>query len=184
MSIRRWNEDTKRYEPFSPGERKYPTLPPALRRQLERVPPTKDGLMTYHPCRLTLKDGKKQDYVYVADAAIYIKTWGVWPDQDKGKREIEIGNVEAIEESPSRLPPVFAQRLYDSGESGMGYVAFALSFRDGSRSIHISGNATDFVLLPEGKTMQDVLDVHPHAGRGESGHLHAPEYFWCLYENP
>lgn len=184
MSIRRWNEDTRRYEPFSAGERKYPALPHAVRTQLERVLPTKDASMAYRPCRLTLKDGKKQDYVYVADAANYIKMWGVWPDQDQGKREIQIGDVEAIEESPSRLPPTLAQQLYDAGESGMGYVAFTLSFRDGSRSIHVSGNATDFVLLPDGKTMQDVLDVHPHAGRGESGHLQAPEYFWCLYENP
>jgi hypothetical protein len=124
MSIRRWNEDTRRYEPFSAGERKYPALPHAVRTQLERVLPTKDASMAYRPCRLTLKDGKKQDYVYVADAANYIKMWGVWPDQDQGKREIQIGDVEAIEESPSRLPPTLAQQLYDAGESGMGYVAF------------------------------------------------------------
>jgi hypothetical protein len=182
MTLRLWNEETHRFEPFSVGARQYLPLSPKLRAQLERIPPTKDGMMKYHPCKVTLKDKKEQDCVYVVDAAEYIKTWGVWPDQDKGKREIRIEEVEEIMESPSRLPLAMAQRLYDAGESGMGYVAFELTYRDGSRNVHVSGNAVDFVRLPDGKTMRDIVDVHPHAGRGASGHLSAPEYYWCLYE--
>ena len=182
MGMRRWNEEAKRWESFSAGARTYPPLSPKLRAQLERVPPTKDGTMEYHPCKVRLKGGEEQDFVYVVDAGKYIKTWGVWPGQDKGKREIRVEEVEEIAESPSRLPLAMAQRLYDAGESGMGYVAFALSYRDGSRSVHVSGNATDFVRLPDGKTVHDISEVYPHAGRGASGYLEAPDYFWCLYE--
>jgi hypothetical protein len=91
MSIQRWNEATGRYEPFSAGERKYPPLSPTLRAQLEHVPPTTDGTMEYRPCKLTLKDGTQQDFVYVVDAAKYIRTWSVWPDQDKGKQRACLG---------------------------------------------------------------------------------------------
>ena len=180
--MKRWNEETRSYEAFSAGIRRYPKLPSELAEQLALVAPTTDGPMTYRPCKVTLDTGSDQDFVYVADAASYIKVWGIWPDQDHGKREIRIENVRKISESPSRLPPLFSQKLYDAGESGMGYVVFELSFRDGSRSCHLSGNATDFVRLPDGKMMRDVVAVHPHEGRERSGHLHAPDYWWCLYE--
>lgn len=180
--MKRWNEKTRSWEAFSAGIRRYPKMAPELAAQLSLVAPTTDGSMTYRPCKVTLADGSDQDFVYVVDAASYIEVWGVWPDQDQGKREISIENVRKISESPSRLPPRFSQKLYDAGESGMGYVVFELSFSDGSRSCHLSGNATDFVQLPKGKSMQEVMAIHPHEGRGRSDHLRAPDYWWCLYE--
>jgi hypothetical protein len=180
--MKRWNERTQSWETFSAGVRRYPRISPELAAQLEPVVPTTDGLMTYRPCKVTLDNGSDQDFVYVVNAASYIKAWGIWPDQDLGKREIRIEHVRNISESPSRLPPHLSQKLYDAGESGMGYVVFELSFIDGSRSCHLSGNATDFVVLPKSKSMQDIIAVHPHEGRGRSDHLHAPDYWWCLYE--
>ncbi len=179
--MRRWNEQTLRYEPFSPGARKYPPLSDQLRVQLERIPAVSDGIIKYYPCKVRLKDGRWQDFVYVVNADDYIRVWGVWPDQDKRKREVRIQDVEQIAESSSRLPQAFAQRLYDAGESGMGYVIFELSHSDGSRSAHLSGNAVDFVQLPNGKTPKDVVAVHPHSGRERHDRLSAHDYYWCLF---
>jgi hypothetical protein len=138
-------------------------------------------MMKYHPCGVTLKDGTKQDCVYIVAADDYIRVWGVWPDQDEGKHEIRIEDVREIDQSPSRLPPTMAQRLYDAGESGMGYVLFELSYVDGSRSAHVSGNAVDFIRLPDGKSLRDIVEVHPHAGRQTQARLSAREYYWCLF---
>jgi hypothetical protein len=181
MTMGRWNEEARRYEPFSPGAREYGALPGQLRSELERVPPVSDGLVNYYPCKVRLKDGRWQDFVYVVDADSYIRVWGVWPDQDKGKRAIMIEDVEEIAESPSRLPPAFAQRLYEAGESGMGYVIFELSYSDGSRSAHSAGNAVDFVRLPNDKTPKDIVGVHPHAGREARDHFSVQQYYWCLF---
>src|SRR4051812_24201635 len=131
--MKRWNEETQRYDPFSAGTRHYPKMPARLAAQFDGIAPTTDGPITYRPCKVTLIDGTEQDFVYIVDAASYIKLWGIWPNQDKGKGEIEIENVRKISESPSRLPPRFAQKLYNAGESGMGYVVFELSYEDGSR---------------------------------------------------
>ncbi len=184
MQSGRWNEELGRYEPFSPGIRTYRSLSSDLLAQRERISPTTDGIVKYYPCKVTLADGREQDFVYVVDADDYIRAWGVWPDQDQGKREISLGDIRAIEVSPSRIPQRLAQRLYEARESGMGYVLFEVSYRGGSRSAHLSGNAVDFIQLPDGKVIDDVMDVHPHAGRESQIRMAAPEYYWCLVGKP
>lgn len=181
--MKRWNKATGRYERFTPGERQYPTVPPKLVPQLEAIAPSEDNGMTYRPCRVVLDDGTAVDCAFLVDAQQYIRAWGVWPDQDEGKREVSISDVTQIESSPFRLPAELAMRLYDAGESGMGYMLFEIRYRDGSRSSHISGNAVDFVNLAPGKNMHDVEEVIPHAGRDTRPQLDAPEYSWCLYSN-
>ena len=158
----------------------YPRLPTNLSAQASKIPITHDGVLTYCPCSAILKDGRQVDCVYLVEAAPYIKMWGIWPDQDKGKLEIKIEDVVRIEPSPYCLPTKFAQQLYDAGESGMGYTVFEIQYRDGSRSAHLTGNAVDFVNLPSGKVMSDIHSVHPHEGRN-SVHVEAPNYNWCLY---
>jgi hypothetical protein len=166
--------------PFSPGERRYPPLPADLTRQIARIPSTFDGVVTYCPCAVSLRDGISVDCVYVVEANACIRMWGVWPDQDSGKREVKIQDVVGIQESSFRLPVKLAQVLYDAGESGMGYLVFEIEYRDGFRSAHGCGNAVDFVRLPDGKTMSDVVAVHPHEGRNKQP-ISVPEYYWCLY---
>lgn len=168
------------YEPFSPGERVYPPLPTNLSAQASQIPTTHYNILTYCPCSAILRDGRQVDCVYFVEAAPYIKMWGIWPDQDKGKLEVKIGDVIRIEPSPYCLPAQFAQRLYDAGESGMGYTVFEIQYRDGSRSAHLTGGAVDFVNLPSGKSMSDIQSVHPHKGRN-SEHIRSPHYYWCLY---
>ena len=182
MSTRRFDEATRRFEPFSHGTREYPVLTQALRNQLRGVPATGDGAIRYYPCEVVLVDGTVQDCVYVVESSEYIRTWGVWPGQDLGKKEIRLVDVTEIRKSPTSLPQEMAKRLYTAGESGMGYVVFEVSYLDGSRSRHLAGNAVDFVQLAPGKTTSDIANVHPHAGRGSKEYLKNPDYYWCLFE--
>lgn len=90
----------------------------------------------------------------------------------------------SIADSPTRLPPALANRLYAAGKSGMGYCVFTLVLADGRKIPCRTGNAVDFPALSEGVTMQMVKDVLPHQGRdalGRAGGPEAPSYFWCLY---
>src|SRR5689334_17254340 len=118
---------------------RYPQLPPDLQQQLLLVPPSQDGSLLYRPCFVTLKDGREIDGVYIVPETAYKKMWGIWPEEDKGKRWLNILDIAAIRESPSRLPPQFANEVYSVGESGMGYCIFTVQFRDGSSSVYITG---------------------------------------------
>jgi len=140
--------------------------------------------MRYWPAQVTLHNGTTHPCVYFADASEYIKVWGVWPDDDSGKNEIEMEDIAAISASPSRLPLKFAEQLYRAGESGMGYTAFELLYSDGSKSAHLAGNAIDFVGLPRGKQSIDMVHVLPHAGRDSKNHIKTPDYAWCLFSTP
>ena len=105
----------------------------------------------YHPCLVTLKDGRVIDRVYVQEAQTYIQSWGVWPEQGSGKWSLPIEAVAMIESSPTRLPARIATEIYKSGESGMGFNIFTLIFADGQRQAYSFGNAVDFVIYPRGK---------------------------------
>jgi hypothetical protein len=78
------------------------------------------------------------------------------------------------------LPARFANKLYNAGESGMGYTIFTVVFSDGTKQAYSAGNAVDFIRYPEGKGPADVADVLPHEGRNEI-QIRVPEYYWCLY---
>lgn len=161
------------------ARRQYPHLTDALARQLASIPMT-GGL--YHPCRATLRDGSVVDCVYLAEAGPWFAAWGIWPEDDRGKDSIDIRDVVEIADSPSRLPAPFADRLYEAGESGMGYTVFTVLFRDGATMAVGTGNAVDFVDYPEGQSSETVVDVVSHAGRDDPRLQKAPDYFWCLFE--
>jgi hypothetical protein len=127
-----------------------------------------------------MRDGAVLTCVYVVAEGPYIRNWGIYPQQDRGKSYISIGDVAALAESPIRLPAQFANRLYDAGESGMGYTIFTVIFADGSRQAYGTGGAVDFIRYPEGKGPGDVVDVLPHEGRN-SAPMKCPEYYWCLF---
>lgn len=159
-------------------DRRYPPLSAALRAQLEVITPS-DGL--YYPCVASLNDGTQIDRVYLAQAERWFLTWGVWPDQDRGKRAIDIRDVGAVRESPSRLPAAFADQLYRAGESGMGYTIFTVRFSDGSSTAIVTGNAVDFIDYPPGQSLATVVEIVPHLGRDDPGLSEGPGYHWCLY---
>jgi hypothetical protein len=161
-----------------------PKLPDKLRDDLSAITPSRDGDLTYWPCAAHLNDGTVLVCVYVVPEGPYIRHWGVYPQQDRGKSYsyISLSDVEALAESPTRLPAQFANKLYKSGESGMGYTIFSVVFADGSRQAYGTGNAVDFIRYPEGKGQSDVVDVLPHEGRNAEP-ASSPEYYWCLFSD-
>ena len=166
----------------SPDRPPSPKLPDKLRKDLDTIPPSHDGDLNYWPCAAHLKNGTVLTCVYVVAESSYIKVWGVYPEQDRHKNHVSILSVDALAESPWRLPAKFANRLYENGESGMGYTIFTVVFSDGSRQAYGTGNAVDFVRYPEGKGAADVLDVVPHEGRNAEP-VRSPEYYWCLFSS-
>jgi hypothetical protein len=160
----------------------YGELPPHLAGQLANVPPTGSGDLEYRPCLVALSDGRTLDCVYVVDAASYLRTWGVWPEDSRGNRSVRIEDVREIRESPLRLPAAFANQLYQSGESGMGYLIFTAEFSDATRQAYVTGGAVDFIVPPSGLRASDVIRVIPHEGRYDTP-IPSPDYWWCLF-NP
>ncbi|WP_439473205.1 hypothetical protein [Brevundimonas sp.] len=161
------------------ANQKYPVLPVELANQLSSIEAT-DGL--YHPCMVTLRDGTSVDCVYLANAHAWFRIWGIWPEDDRGKQALDVRAVASISDSPSRLPALFANRLYAEGESGMGYTIFTVKFRDGTSVVVGTGNAIDFIDYPPGQTKDTVVDVLPHIGRDAPEIRTAPRYYWCLYD--
>lgn len=163
-------------------ERNFPELSDELMQQWLAVKPSNDrGRILYRPCKVTLKNGEEVECVYVIEAQKYIDWWGVWPDKDEGKKEIKISEVVRIEESLHRLPPDIANKIYHAGESGMGYCIFSLIFSDGYRQAVVSGNAVDFVRLPNGKKQSEIVDVEPHEGINDQSRYNSLDYHWCLF---
>lgn len=158
----------------------FPKLPDKLREDLSAITPSVDRDLTYWPCAARMKDGTVLVCVYVVSEVPYLKHWGVYPQHDRGKSHISLSDVDALTESSSRLPARFANKLYKSGESGMGYTIFTVVFADGSRQAYGTGNAVDFIRYPEGKGQVDVVDVLPHEGR-RSEPVTCPDYYWCLF---
>jgi hypothetical protein len=159
---------------------RYAALPDFIRKALTRIVPSRNGELTYYPCRVTLKTGENLDTVYIEPEKPYLSAWGVFPENDKAKKWVRIEDVAEVADSPVRLPASFADEIYRQGESGMGYTIFTVVFADGSRQPCVTGNAVDFIRYPAGKGPTDVIDVHPHEGR-DAEPVRAPEWHWCLY---
>jgi hypothetical protein len=130
---------------------------------------------------VTLKDGRQRECVYLVEEESYLEVWGVYPEDDAAKSSVRIEDVADLAESPRRLPAELADKLYRSGESGMGYMIFTVAFRDGGRLAVVTGNAVDFIPLPPDKTWTDIEDVLPHVGRDAPDLTKAPDYCWCIY---
>lgn len=151
-------------------------------QDLTHIEPSHCGPTKYFPCAATLRDGSVQDCVYLVSQAQYIRVWGSYPEDDRRKSSIRIQDIESVVESPNRLLAKIANRIYEAGESGMGYTVFTLVFGDGSRQSYLTGDAVDFIDYPDGKTANDVLEVLPHVGRDTQPRSGRP-YYWCLYSD-
>lgn len=159
---------------------RYPSLPDHIREALDGIVPSGGDELWYFPCRVTLSDGRILDTVYIEPEMPYLRWWGVYPEDDRGKRFVKIEDVVKVEDSPTRLPARFANQVYDHGESGMGYTIFTVVFSDGEQQAYGTGNAVDFIRYPNGKGPTDVVAVLPHEGRNAQP-VTAPDWYWCLY---
>lgn len=91
---------------------------------------------------------------------------------------LNINDVSAVQPSPYRLPVQLAQRLYDHGESGMGYTCYTIVLRDGTSLAYTSmGSHLDFPNLPAGIRTDDIIDVR----FGGYGELTDADYITCYF---
>ena len=162
---------------------RFPKLPPTLREQLSSITPSRDRQIEHYPCDVWLHDGTIVKRVCVVSEIPYINQRRVYPEKDCS---ISISDVASLIESPSRLPPRFANELYRAGESGMGYRLFTVVFsrRFGilpRRQAYVTGaSALDFIEYPSGVGPKNVKAILPHVGRDASPRT-CPKYSWCLY---
>jgi hypothetical protein len=159
----------------------YSPLFPHIREALKTIEPSRDGELVYYPCRAVLKSGKACDTVYIVSEEPYVRHWGVYPENDPGKRWVRMEDIAEVQESPIRLPAQFANEIYRNGESRMGYTVFTVVFVDGLRQACDTGNAVDFIRYPVGKGPKDVVAVIPHEAGRDDPLVRSPEWYWCLY---
>lgn len=155
-------------------------LPPFLKQQLAAIEPSHGGPIEYFPCDVVLTDGRGIDRVFLVSESQYIKVWGIYPEQDRAKRAIDLHEVASVADSRSRLPAKFADKLYKQGESGMGYYKFFVLFTSGFKQLYVTGDAVDFISYPQGLSKENVKDVMPHAGI-KGPYVDGPDYSWCLF---
>lgn len=173
--------DERKYTPYTPADKEFPKLTEAQKSQLSNIEPSLSLGLEQRACRVVLTDGQVFNNVYIVEAGAYIKNWGAWPEDDPGKKSLDISKVVTIEASPNRFPAHFSNKLYSSGESSMGGIIFSILFSDGSEQVYEYGNALDFITLPQGKVLSDIADVIPHKGREVENKLKSPDFYWCLY---
>jgi hypothetical protein len=160
-----------------------PPLSPVLAEQLTRVPASHDGDLAYAPCTVRLRSGEVLPRVCMVEESAFTRKWGI----DPKRHFLSPNEVEAIEESPHRLPAPLADEIYAAGESGMGYVVFTVVLRDGTRLPFLTGNSVDFPDWPPGIDPRDAVSAEPHVGRERLGgadrapHTGAAQAVWCLY---
>lgn len=151
------------------------------KEQLLKVTPSRDWNLEYRPCQVTLKNGVTLDNVYVQEEQCHLKNWGVMPESEAEKRHVLIEDVIEIKESPNRLRPDLANKIYKAGESGMGYCLFKLILDNGKTIDVCTGNAVDFVPLQIGLTTKNIKDVLPHQASRKNS-VNGPKYYWCLFK--
>jgi hypothetical protein len=158
----------------------YPIISVKLKRKLAKIVPSIDHHRKYYPCLATLIDDIKLDCVYLIEADAYVQQWA-----NSGRTVLSLDRVTDIEESPSRLPPKLADKLYRSGESGMGYHVFTIVFDDGSRLPCRTGDAVDFVEMPNEFAGRKIVNALPHVGRKQildgAAQGRNAAYFWCPF---
>ena len=144
------------------------------------------GLCQY-PCEVITDDGVCHRRVYLVEASLYIRTWGIWPWLDSGKAWLPAERITFLRSSPDRLAPKFANVILAAGESGMGYCAFSVGLRDGSKRHFVTGNAVDFPNWPADVTPSDVVAVsvhdrdRDHQFRRPYTHELSAEYLWSPF---
>ncbi|MEE9229735.1 MAG: hypothetical protein V3U86_03420 [Acidobacteriota bacterium] len=164
-----------------------PQISRSLWRRLRRVRPSRDGSLALRPCRVFLKDGRWLDRVYLVEEEEYLRHWKVPPGEDPSRTPLPLSAIVDVDESPTRLPARYADRIYRAGESWQRYTVFSLVLSDGRRLPYLMGHAVDFPQWPDDVTPDMVVASLPHEAPREFRHrTPAPHqadasHRWCLY---
>lgn len=170
------------YTEIEQSERTFSNLSPLLRAQLFDIQSSQYYGLQMWPCSVTTVSGWVSENVVIAEASSYLEQWGAWPDELRGENALlQLDGIQSIAESPNRLPAFYANKVYTAGETSMGSHEFSLVFTGGLKIAYKTGSCVDFVLLPEGRSMIDVVDVIPNDSGAVDGESEVPFYAWCLF---
>jgi hypothetical protein len=130
----------------------YPTPTPLSEDQLSclrTIEPSYalvDGASVY-PVKAVLNSGETVNHAYVIGLEAAKKNWEYL--FFKGP-VLEATNIRTIIPSEDRIPPRFANMLYELGENHMGGLTFQLTFSDGKVANYGFGSALfrDFLEMP------------------------------------
>ena len=148
-----------------------------LERQLARIEPSvRDRGVLLYPCSVECKNGTILRCVYMVTEADFLHLTGSTRPRDTPWIPSE--DIASMQESPMRLPPQFANELYQAGESGMGYRVFTVVFSWWCRQEYAQA-FVDFIEYPPGKGPSYVRAVLPHVG-GRRRPKPQPVIYWCL----
>ena len=147
-------------------------------RKLKGEKTSKDFGLSYYPFSVMTNSGKKLDCVCFVNRDIFYEVWG---DAPKGRLFIDLKDVRDIFDSEYRLRVDLAQKIYDAGETGMGYFRFIAVMKDGKKFTYLTGGLVDFLEPPPGYSIKDIVDVIPHKG-DRKNYYKDKDYYWCLVE--
>jgi len=162
------------YEPF------HMNITSEQLKQLVSIAPSRNYDVNYYPCQVEMKSGLVHENAYIVDYDLFVKTWlgRTPPNEENNPMYISIDAVTSIKNSPNRLPAHLANKLYDAGETGMGYSAFKIMYDNGTSLNVVTGNAVDFVPSAVGLTPNNIIDVLPH--QRSKDFVEGPEFVFCL----
>ena len=165
---------------IDPKAEQFPLITKPLAAELKSITPSIKKQAKLYPCLATLTDGRQLDGVYMISASDFLRI-----DDIESRTILPLGRVAHIEESPTRLPPKFADRIYRSGESAMGYYLFTLVFDDGTHLPCRTGDSVDFVDLPHSFGNRKIVNVLPHVGQkvmpAGAPQGHGAAAVWCPF---
>lgn len=157
-----------------------PMLTQALRNQLDSIEPSvfPSGAHLY-PCSARLTNGTVRESVYFVDPESFRQLFrGSPPGSVPDLSWIQAVEVANIAESPSRLPPRFANRIYLAGEHWVSY-SFTLVFSWWCHRRYQVGGFVDFLHYPRGRRPSDVRDVKLNRPHGRATPV--PRPYWCVF---
>lgn len=162
-------------------ELKIASISDELLAKLDALPKSRAGDLMFCPAAARLKEGNILRAVYFMDVDNYLDHFGY----DRSRRYVRIQSVADILPSRYRLKPEFADRIYAYGEAKRGGYVFSLRMKDQREYVYVTGTVVDFPVMPEGYTVEDVVDVLPgegleHVNRGGE-YFGTHDAYWCLF---
>ena len=167
-------------KPFAAG---LPVLDERLLGQLRSITRTSRRARST-PCRLVLKDGSVRERVFLVEASRFLTAWGAFPDVGD-PRFLDAADIERIEPSPFSLPAWIGRKVHRGAKVVNGQRYFRLKLRDGRKLSCSTPTLADFVDLPEGVSVDDVVSVKKERRPKDiENRLPQAAHEWCVYRDP
>jgi len=163
-------------------KREFGKLNNEQKKQISQIISSKTNIGNeYYPCSVLLEKGEQLECVYLADINKFKGTTIYNLERDDSDIYVNITDVIKITESPHRLPPNISQKIYQGGETAMGGTIFTIEFSDNTEQLYGCGSLIDFLPLPPGKTMNDIINVRLHTVPIRTKYLRGLDYKFCYF---